>query len=217
MGDEHALDDVAEEADVVMALPSIQVVEQSAEENSSLVEDESSWVIAIYLGTTIINFDPHFVFIQSLPNEERRGQPEGHHSKLYALPSPKREAPKFAVGVPFWIFTQNEILTEAPDGSEILAISGSAHDISVFEPSPDYPTPVIRCTFLGLSGKFIKCQPIETHKIVFSSEVVFSIFKDNQTITSKGDYMIKIRAGKATSRNHPHLISWTSDKSPHCG
>ena len=164
------------------------------------------WEMGIYIGTSPVNFGSHFVFLASLHNDQRRRLNDGEHSTVFATPSLRHDNPRFFVGVPYWFRTTLERLDTAPDGSPIHAIVGTALDVNVFHPNAENPAPVIRCSFSGANEKFLFCRAIETHKLRLDRDPVFSIFKDQQVVTSGGDFLIKMRSIKSGSGVFPHAV-----------
>ena len=72
-------------------------------------------------------------------------------------------------------------------------------------PMPN-PPPVIRCTFLGTNEKFLFCKATETHQLRLDREPVFSIFKDQQVVTSGGDFLVKLRSVESGNAVFPHAV-----------
>ena len=164
------------------------------------------WEVGIYIGTSQVNFGTHFVFLSSFYNEQRRRLRDGEHSTVFATPSLRHDNPRFFVGVPYWFRTRLDCLGTAPDGATIYEISGSAHDVNLFHPSAEHPPPVIRCSFLGTNDKFLFCKATETHQLRLDREPVFSIFKDQQVVTSGGDFLVKLRSVESGSAVFPHAV-----------
>jgi hypothetical protein len=164
------------------------------------------WEVGIYIGTSPVNFGSHFVFLVSPFNEQRRRWNDGAHSTVFATPSLRHDNPRFFVGVPYWFRTRSDHLGTAPDGATIYEISGSAHDVSLFHPNADHPPPVIRCSFLGTNEKFLYCKATETHLLRLDREPVFSIFKDQQVVTSGGDFLVKLRSVESGNAVYPHAV-----------
>ena len=172
--------------------PEINEASLDPEEKESVADDDAHWLIGMYIGTAKVGFGPHFIFITSATNEDRCLWDDGQHSEVYATPCPRSNSPRFAVGVPYWFQTRRDFMANAPDGEKIHEISSHIQDIEIFRRKSEYPSPGIRVTFLGPSGKYIRCRPLETHKIQFYNDVVFTIFKDHQMVTSKGDFIVKL-------------------------
>ena len=131
-------------------------------EEKEMVGEDAHWLIGMYIGTAKVGFGPHYVFITSATNDDRRLWEDGQHSEVYATPCPRSNSPRFAVGVPYWFQTRRDFMANAPDGEKIHEISSHIQDIEIFRRKSEHPSPVIRVTFLGLSGKYIRCRPLET-------------------------------------------------------
>ena len=147
--------------------------------------------VGVFIGIGKIGFCSSFIFLDSLPNDERiRWNDDDDHSRVFATPTLRHGNPRFSVGVPYWFHTRLESISKAPDGAPVYEICGNAREIKLFHSNDEHPHPVLRCTFLGANDKFLRCKAIETHSIRLDREPVFSIFKDQQVVTTGGDFLI---------------------------
>ena len=197
---------VANPSDVVVPTREASVACDHPEEKESVQNvDSPLWESGFYIGSTNMFFRCFHIFIHGMVNEERRLLERGEHSTVYAIERPRTNGSSFILGVPYWFRTNNVVIGQAPDNTNILLIEGSVDQIIVHRLNSKYPNPVIRVTLLGSSTKFIRCKPIETHRIAFTEAPVFAIFKDQHQITNGGDFLLKIHGGSGSSRVFPYV------------
>ena len=171
-------------------------------------------VAAVFADFAVIDELRYAIFISSLPNNKRQEEQEFYSSSFASL-APNLSSRLFVAGLPYKFETSLETLSDTP----LYIITSEYEEIEVLEANDgSLEHPLIRGSFNGGEGKFIKFKLTET--MLAGGDTVVQFYRDQvstlHNFRPHGDFLIKTRAG--IDRNGKHFVCVASlDSTIHLG